>query len=94
MISKIATKMGLQETNLQVFCTEGSDELRSPVSWFAGIAVSVGEGFGEFVIRESLFTYPTKAGLEAAMASGFFPLDQDPIIDGEGRRPIFRVHLG
>ena len=91
IISRVAQRLGLGELPLQVFCTEGSNELRVPVRWFAGVEVPVGDGFGTIIVRESLFSYRTQAALEEAMCSGFFPIDNDPFTEGEGRRPIFKA---
>lgn len=91
MKSKIAERLGLGDMNLQIFCAQGSNEMRVPCYWFAGVELPIGEGISGIVVRESLFTYRTKDLLIAAMQSGFFPLDLDPMTDGEGRRPIFRV---
>lgn len=89
--SKMAERLGLGDMDLQIFCTEGSNEMRVPIRWFAGIELPVGEGIDDVVVRESLFTYRSKEELIGAMQSGFFPIDLDPFTDGEGRRAIFRV---
>ena len=91
MKSLVAATLGLGEVDLQVFRTAGCDKTRVTTRWFAGIECPVNEEVGTMIIRESMYTYHTEAALRTAMESRFFPLDQDPFTDGEGRRVIFRV---